>query len=84
MKTSGIYITPLEIKPNKYRTKSKSEHLCAVISDTQIIIVKAKNKRQVLETLQLENIQVENIKDIQELNSSQSILLKYNLLDGHD
>lgn len=84
MKTSGIYITPLEIKPNKYRTKSKSEHLFAVISDTQIIIVKAKNKRQVLETLQLENIQVENIKDIQELNSSQSILLKYNLLDGHD
>lgn len=84
MKTSGIYITPLEIKPNKYRTKSKSEHLFAVISDTQIIIVKAKNKRQVLETLQLENIQVENIKDIQELNSSQSILLNYNLSDGHD
>lgn len=84
MKTSGIYITPLEIKPNKYRTKSKSEHLFAVISDTQIIIVKAKNKRQVLETLQLENIQVENIKDIQELNSSQSILLNYNLSDDHD
>lgn len=84
MKTSGIYITPLEIKPNKYRTKSKSEHLFAVISNTQIIIVKAKNKRQVLETLQLENIQVENIKDIQELNLSQSILLNYNLSDGHD
>lgn len=84
MKTSGIYITPLEIKPNKYRTKSKSEHLFAVISNTQIIIVKAKNKRQVLETLQLENIQVENIKDIQELNLSQSILLNYNLSDDHD